>query len=31
MELYQNSEKDYLITQNATFKLIDGKLLIDEF
>ena len=31
MELYQNSETDYLITQNATFKLIDGKLLIDEF
>lgn len=31
VELYQNSEKDSLITQNATFKLIDGKLLIDEF
>ena len=31
MELYQNSETNYLITQNATFKLIDGKLLIDEF
>ena len=31
IELYQNSETNYLITQNATFKLIDGKLLIDEF
>jgi hypothetical protein len=31
MELYPDSETDYLITKDVTFKLDDGKLLIDEF